>query len=91
MNCLKKPCPNPQIGLTPKLTITPYRGGAWELLILNEGDIKFQYFKITPSGHHQLSRVSLLFRHGRQRGFKLSDPAQSRGEELFKGGNLIHS
>ena len=33
----------------------------------------------------------LFFRHGRQRGFKLSDPAQSRGELLFKGGKPIHA
>ena len=33
----------------------------------------------------------ILFRHARQPGFQLGDPAQSSGETLFKGGNLIHS
>ena len=30
-------------------------------------------------------------RHARQRGFQLGDPAQSRGEELFKSSNLVPS
>ena len=37
------------------------------------------------------TQIRILLRHARQRGFQLGDPAQSRGEELFKSSNLIHS
>jgi hypothetical protein len=37
------------------------------------------------------TQIRILLRHARQRGFQLGDPAQSRGEELFKGRNLVHS
>jgi hypothetical protein len=33
----------------------------------------------------------ILLRHARKRGFQLGDPAQSRGEQMFKGSNLVHS
>ena len=33
------------------------------------------------------TQIRILLRHARQRG----DPAQSRGEELFKSSNLVHS
>lgn len=36
------------------------------------------------------AQIRSLFHHGRQRGVKLSDPAQGRGGLSFKGGNPIH-
>ena len=37
------------------------------------------------------TQIRILLRHARQRGFQLGDPAQSRGEELFKSSNLVYS
>ena len=36
-------------------------------------------------------QIRILLCHARQRGFQLGDSAQSRGEEMFKGSNLVHS